>query len=53
MANKYYDGSEKKSDPEKIVKTNKSVGRKIVNSIGSLSGIAVVVILALFGIKKE
>ena len=52
MANKYYDGSEKKNDSEKAVKTRKSVGKRIVDGLGAILGIALLVVGVGAGLKK-
>jgi len=53
MANKYYDGSEKKNDSEKTVKPGKSIGKKIVDGAGALLGLVVLIGGAFLGLKKE
>ena len=52
MANKYYDGSEKKNGSEKAVKTGKYVGKKIVDGLGAVLGIALLIVGAGAGLKK-
>ncbi len=53
MANKYYDGSEKKNDSEKTVKTGKSIGKKIVDGLGAVLGIVLLVVGAGAGLNNQ
>ena len=52
MANKYYDGSEKDASGKKKSPTGKSVGKKIVDGLGSVAGLALIILGASKGIKN-